>query len=496
MRHLLPLLVLAGSLALPLAGSRAEIKVPARVADLIAQLGSEKYAEREEAARALDAVGPAALPGLRAAAQGDDPEVSRRAAELVTAIERRQETDRLLRPKDVRLVLDNVTVPEAIARLAKETGYPIQLRPDQARGLAERRVTLDTGQTTYWEALARLCEAAGLREQEVKHPNPQEQAGYVASGKGRRMVFVDGSASLALAHPAGPLTLEDGKALALPTCRAGALRVRVLPPQAASADPGRGDVEVPLTLEIKTEPNLGWEGLVAVRVDKAMDDRGQSLRPTGPYVHGGNSPSEVYEEVVMVWDGHSQLPGAGAPRPVALHLRLADRPSRRLVELHGTLAARVRTPPEPLVRVADVLKAGDKTFEAVDGTVLRVTEAKKESDGLYKVEVSVTPPPPTTDVDALGLGVRFVRVNRGVPGKVTVSHKEGTCPLTLFDAKGQPLRLTTGNYLADGNTGQKSFTLIFQPGADQGEPAKLVYTERRTALIEVPFVLKDVPLVK
>ena len=165
MRHLLPLLVLAGCLALPAAGSRAENKVPARVADLIAQLGSDRYAEREEAARALDAVGPAALPGLRAAAHGDDPEVSRRAAELVAAIERRQETDRLLQPKGVRLVLDNATVPEAIARLAKETGYPLQLRPEQVKGLTERRVTLDTGQTTYWGALARLCEAAGLREQ-------------------------------------------------------------------------------------------------------------------------------------------------------------------------------------------------------------------------------------------------------------------------------------------------------------------------------------------
>jgi hypothetical protein len=496
MRHFVPLLILAAFLALPAARPRAEEKATRqRVADLIGQLGSDRYAEREEAAHALDALGPAALPGLRAAARGDDPEVCRRAAELVGIIERRQETARLLQPRRVRLVYDNVPLPEVIADFGRKTGYAIQLAPDAARRLAGRRVTLDTGETTYWEALARLCEAAELREQETRGPTPQEHANVVARGKARRVMVINETASFALSRPVGPLVLEDGKAPTLPTCQVGALRLRALPPQATSADPARGDAEVGLTLEIKVEPSLGWEGLVAVRIERAVDDRGQLLRSTGAS-EGGNPLTEGAEEVIMVWDGHAPPPTAGAPRPVPLRLRLAEHPSRRLAELRGTLAARVRTPPEPLVTVKDVLKATDKTFEAADGTVLRVTEAKLESDGLYKVQVSVTPPPPTTDVDALGLGVRFVRINRNLPGKVSVSSKEGNCPLTLYDARGRPFRLTTGDFLADGNSQQKSFTLIFQPTEGQGEPARLVYTERRTTLIEVPFVLKNVPLVK
>jgi hypothetical protein len=58
-----------------------------RVEQLIRRLGSDSYAEREAAARALEGLGAAALPALRTAARGPDPEVRARAGRLVEAIE-------------------------------------------------------------------------------------------------------------------------------------------------------------------------------------------------------------------------------------------------------------------------------------------------------------------------------------------------------------------------------------------------------------------------
>src|SRR5262249_51061964 len=89
----------------------------ANVGRLVAQPGSYDFAEREAAARALESVGPAALPELRQAAAGQDLEVRRRAVDLVRRLERRAEAARLLQAKPVRLVFQETPVPEALVEM-------------------------------------------------------------------------------------------------------------------------------------------------------------------------------------------------------------------------------------------------------------------------------------------------------------------------------------------------------------------------------------------
>src|SRR5262245_34265288 len=55
---------------------------------LVDQLGSSRFAEREAAFKALDALGAAALPALRNAAKSKDAEVRQRAGELLARLER------------------------------------------------------------------------------------------------------------------------------------------------------------------------------------------------------------------------------------------------------------------------------------------------------------------------------------------------------------------------------------------------------------------------
>ena len=38
------------------------------------------------------------------------------------------------------------------------------------------------------------------------------------------------------------------------------------------------------------------------------------------------------------------------------------------------------------------------------------------------------------------------------------------------------------------------WTLVCQPGKDQGQPTQLVYLGRKSATVDIPFALKDVPL--
>ena len=61
----------------------------ARVEKLIAQLGSDKWRDREEAQKALLNEGPAALPLVGKAVESNDPEVATRARTIVAALEAR-----------------------------------------------------------------------------------------------------------------------------------------------------------------------------------------------------------------------------------------------------------------------------------------------------------------------------------------------------------------------------------------------------------------------
>jgi hypothetical protein len=132
---------------------------PAAVAKLVAQLGSDRYEDREAAFKALDALGPTALEELRTALTGRDEETRRRAVELVLLIERRQESAQLTQPKMVHLVYTDMPVTHAVEDLARKTGFQIQIEGDQTK-LANRKITLDTGEIPFWQAVDQFCQKA------------------------------------------------------------------------------------------------------------------------------------------------------------------------------------------------------------------------------------------------------------------------------------------------------------------------------------------------
>src|SRR5262245_54187166 len=139
------------------------------IAKLIKQLGSSKFTERDKAKRALEALGAAALPALKKAAESPDLETSRRAGELVKKMEEKVTIDNLLAPKRVRLQLKDTPVLEAVAQLARQSGYAIEVQGDRTK-FADRKVTLDTGDTTFWQAFDQLCQKAGLTEMNQGNP--------------------------------------------------------------------------------------------------------------------------------------------------------------------------------------------------------------------------------------------------------------------------------------------------------------------------------------
>jgi hypothetical protein len=478
------------------------------VAQLVARLGSPKFRDREDASRALDGLGAKSLSPLRQAAADPDPEVRRRAGALVARIEKRLETERLLEPQHVRLSYKETPVLEAISDFNRRSGWNLEVQGDRS-GLADKKITLDTGDVPLWEALDQFCHKTGLNEprpapvkEQASHASPQEdelimQQRIVV----RRAMMMQ---RMAYAHPDMPsgnqrhIPVAAGRYDPLPTSRAGAVRVRAMPPRTGIEGQAKGDGEYLFALEVLPEPRLRWQGIVQVRVDRAVDEHGQLLRqlstPDDPMAqfYGPNT-------VVLIDGGDISNVPSGKHTPV--RLKQGQRPSKRLSELEGRVTAKVQTPPQPLMTVENILKAAGRTVHGPNGGSIKVLDVSRQQNGEVKLRVQIA----SGTASGIWVNRGFAR-RRAVWAaggrRMIITEDSGDQPaptLALQDAKGHPFAMVGTQHMSvmrNWPAGEivEEVELVFRPRDNQGAPARFVYSGPRTVAIDIPFKLKDVAL--
>jgi hypothetical protein len=235
-----------------------------RIADLIKLLASSSYQERVTAQNALDAIGVPALEQLKAIKQPSDLETSRRVRELVRKIEEKEIARDVLAPRRVRLNIKDMPVREAVALLAKESGYDIEIADNRA-DLAQRRITLETGLVPFWEAYEILRKKGGLAE---RPPPPHGAVGLPSE-------IFQGAILFSARHemqfpPWRKILLSGGPPLRIHSSIAGGVRVRLY------EIPGTKAEEFHLLLEARPEPRLPeFAFMGSPQISKALDDVGQ-----------------------------------------------------------------------------------------------------------------------------------------------------------------------------------------------------------------------------
>ena len=480
--------VSVGLLLVMSAGSALPAAPPARpsferVQALVARLGSGSFKDRQAASQELDALGAAALDALRSAASDPDAEVRRRAAALGAGIEKRLETAQVLAPRRLRFTCKDRPVVDAVADFSRKTGFAVQIDPAARTVLGNRRITLDTGDTSFWDAFEQLCAKGGLVEAAPK-TKPQPINPY---GQG---VFVTSYYNPYGRAVAGPVILGAGKREHLPTSHAGAVRVKVLSSRIPLLGHARDEGETLFGLEVDHEPQMQWQGVVGMRITRAIDDHGLNLPQPNLYV--GEHTSNPYEMNMVVWsvDGNYIPPQPKDPRQVPVHLRLRKHQAKKLRELSGIVSAQVVSPPMPLITVHDVLKAAGRTVNGPDGHALKVIDVKRQVSGQVRLQVRI-------DARVQNFGGPPGMMIMG--GGMMMQSSEGVGPgnLTLQDAKGRNfpmVKVEKQNWLPNPNGTTQECTVVFNVPRNHGEAVKLVYTGTRTLVIDVPFTLKDVPL--
>ncbi|HKI32579.1 MAG TPA: PQQ-binding-like beta-propeller repeat protein [Gemmataceae bacterium] len=483
---------------LPLPDGLAEGPGPGdRIGRLVGQLGSDHHAEREAATQALDAAGASALGALRKAAGGGDPEARRRAAALVAAIERRLEMTKVMSPQRLRLQYKDTPLADAAADFSKKSGVTLKLGPELVKA-GERKITLDTGAVTFWEAFDQFCARGGLVE--TMPPASAYQPRGTSGGSSISIMGGRGTSQTNILRSASDdkpleLTLGDGKPVLGPTSGSGALRVRLAPADTPIPHHTREAGEVLFGLDVAADGGLRWQKAVGLRIDRALDEDGRLLRqlPTTfrpPAPAGGGRGSVVVNGTAIT--APPDEPDGPAARLVAVRLKQpGEKPARHLKELTGTITAQVRTPEEAVVVVEKVLHSGGQTVKGKHGGEIKVVEVVKDEDGRVRLKVQV---------EALGRGITEVPANP-FGGTIIINGKRvgeedllSSLNFALLDEKGNPLRTVKAMSTGLRAGAAHEYELVYEADDGQTEAAKFVYTDRRTLFIDVPFTLRDVPL--
>jgi hypothetical protein len=437
-RYLFAGLIAAGlALVISLPSPADEAPSKEKIDKLIEQMGSDDFKERDKATKDLSAIGVPALEALRKAAKSDDAEVRKRAEEIIPKIETQAESARILAPKRVHLVYKDTPLSEAVADFQKKSGYNIHLHDPDGK-LKERKITLDTGDTTFWHALELFCAKAELTEGTMQDlmvppggggaigasgappvpqppqriqplpikkpapptPPPPAKGPRRAAEKPAPAPAVKPLPAQAAVPPArgaialpvrrimpfmpgtpGQIILKDGKSKQLPTDDRSAIRVRALDKSEMFGNAPEGEIILPL--EVSPEPRLQWQAFQSIRIDKAVDDQDQKLTHIVPQVEGGGAGLGAAQIGIALPGGVAGpafarpiMMWGGSQQQVPVQLKKGEKAAKSLKELKGVITAQLLTEERPLMTVAK-LKAGETSKGDVGGSI-KIVEVKSE----------------------------------------------------------------------------------------------------------------------
>ncbi len=461
-------------------------------------LAHPRYAVREKSTRELLAAGEPALKALRAACLSDDPELRRRAEAIAEKIDLAIRSERLLVAPKIALKLDKVPLQQAVDEVAKKTGLHFQLQA--TKNIDRRRpITLDTGEVPFWDAVDAFYKAAELVEDDnppAAKPGNIGQMGNIYSGYGSGLRVVN-----------SPIRLTTGKSR-LPAATDKAIRVRALPPGLAENKYDAGTGQITVNLDVDAAPTLTVAEIIGVDVRHVRGDDRQEFAlaypATSPFPGYSATEQLLVARQIIIVNGEVVMDNAAGCNPrYPVVFKSGRRHPTKFCELQGFVVARVITPSEPLITVDDVFGKSKGQSKTAAGHTLTITSAHDdEKSGEATIQVRLVASPGTVNqianfpVQIRGRLRPFVRINRrGERPNMNGPHFDVRGPDGhLLKIKRTELVSTEINGSGVGNEYRLIFAKPTDAGASWPNGISLTLHGRQHVRVEMPFVLKDVPL--
>jgi WD40 repeat protein len=421
---------------------------PEEIAGWVKQLtGPGGAKERTAAAKALAEAGKLALAALRGAlASGDE-----QARQEVRKVMERIELAGLLGTKRVRLRLRDVSVADAVKAVKEQSGLPLHYAPGAKRDEG-KTIRLDLEGVPAWEAVDRLCRAAGLSH----------------SLRGQRIILTEGTpppaAGVAYAGPFRLVANAWWKRQAL----------------GGGTKPGLDDL---LALRMTVTGIMRQEMLAMgnARATAAEDDSGRALGTPNPQVAS-----------VLLTPGLRSLVRDVSLQPVSWD-------SGKLVRLRGVLPVEVLAGREDLLTIPNPLQS--RRVLTLRGGWLRVGAAQRAGQVVQIPLLVRGPDRGRLDLSELQGELTDSKGRTWLAYPALVAHGLQT-PVDFWP---EDLTLLGGGMSGGGWAGlelmasrgkpfQATVWLRFGERSGVGPGAKLVLYRTRRVRTEVPFEFRDLKL--
>ena len=509
------------SLAIAGAGYSQELKAklpavePAELNRLAEQLGDRDYRVREQAGKRLHQLGADALPTLQKIAESDNLKATDRATDLIAKLEKQIANAKAIAGTPVELLAREQTLGAAFDSLREQTGYMVIVQGDQSP--RSKKVTPKAGKVIFWDALDALASAADLEFESAMATGPANVSTVFDPAKKG-------------APPIGSIVLrpKSGKA-SNPVCISGAFRIEAISVPVSNL-PQMPANRVPVILQITPEPRLRWLNTAQTLVTMAKDQDDRTL--TWDFVAPDFQPNDyVYTGRKRIRGGRNQGGYYDGPmvspeyttNQFQAYLKLLAHPdgqSGTLKLLEGKVRGRIWSQPETMLAISGL----SETFQDVQGSSSTSLKAKYESmpGDASALLLSVTTTYNSAEViphhgsSALNANPDGLWLENGPGGRVKVklSPEERrlatgfTNPygLALVDGNGKPMNLsphtTTQQNYYDSRDGSSTFAVtaqyVVRPATKDADskPAKLAFNGTRMKMLEIPFQLKDVAVLR
>jgi hypothetical protein len=493
MRRFVPLAVLLAAGILAVAQPVPPTPAAGEIRALVEKLGSDEFADREAAGRQLEELGAAAVAELRAGCKSENPEVARRAQDILRRVERRLANEKTLAPTLVELDAKDQPLDKVLAELSKQAKCEVVLGGLKQEELAARKVTVSTGgKVPFWTAVLAVCDAGDVQVAVA--------GGFLAPGAMPYLGRAPRGVRVAADTGRAVVLEARGDAKKRPAAVYGSVLVEALPFPKGLEPP-----EPSVLLQAWPEPRLQWQTANGVKVSTATDATGAKLTSEPGAV--GAPLAALKGEGGTIWlkrnpDGTagtlvvSEFEVAGAFRPnvrqAVVRFKPGEKPAGAVKELGVTLFATVRSGVEPLSQAG-----GLEANKLVTGSGVPVVEMtanyRKGENGRWVAVVNLTY---DQTVQAATLSDELAGVKGGAtPGNQTVYG------VRVTDANGRPFTLGLAGmhsgFEASGKRVILQPTLELYPDRDgQGPPTTITFWGTYAKPVEVPVMLKDVLLTK
>jgi hypothetical protein len=404
---------------------------------LIEQLGDKSGAAREKASQALEVRGTGVLPRLRQAKDHPDPEVRRRIGHLILALEKAN----LLEPKRVTLTMQQRPIRAAVAELARQTGYALDLYPPPQNNDEREKQLFDISidNLPFWEALDKVCQTGGLTLQRTY-------------GEDNRLHLRVSEEYVPFVHRSGAFRL-----VAQGFQYHRGIEFGSLPRTAVHT--GQRSEQLTFRFTTLAEPRMPILWMGPIVLTEAVDDLNNSLLPPE---HNNEPERTSYHDRGYFQDAWTNL------------VRVS-REAQAVKRIRGIVPVRVLVEQTPELVVDKVLEAKGRKLKS-ESTELDIEDVKKEAGGGNRYEIKFS--------------VRNLASDSGSDYNFysSVRHR-----FELRDAKGIKYSWSGGGWGGNENSVRGTFSFT-HPGGEAGPPAKLIFHGWTTLYHRVPFEFRDLPL--